>query len=505
MFFTIRFHNVLIRTKFFRFRYSITICKNLNTCRRGGPILSVGRILGLFDSPLEVSRFIDELPLGIVVTDLDRRVLLLSRALEAMTGFGREEVWGVPCPYVLRSNLCGHNCPVARAKEKNAPVTADGNIINREHRKIPVRITASPLKDGKGDIVGFLETLEETKAPYRLDENVSEIDSFSHIIGRSEKMRDLFQLIPVVAQTDSSLLITGETGTGKDLFAEGIHNASTRADGTFIKINCGALPETLLESELFGHKRGAFTGAVNDKVGRLRLAHSGTLYLTEIGDLPLSLQVKLLTFLDDKVVYPLGSPSGFEADVRVIAATHRNLARMVKEGLFRQDLLFRLNVVHFHLPPLRERGKDVGLLLDHFMKVYSTRFRKGIREFSRDAQSFLLHYGYPGNVRELRNIVEYASSICQTETVGMEHLPAYVINEDGENAGEEDVPEGDLPSPGMEGIPGRTKGMNWADIERRLIIETLMKVNGHRSRAAEILGWGRTTLWRKMKQYGLAS
>ena len=467
--------------------------------------MSLGRILDLFESPLEVSRFIDEIPLGIVITDLDRRVLLLNRSLEAMSGFGREEVWGVPCPYVLRSNLCGHNCPVVRARANSAPVTADGNIINREHKKILVRITVSPLKDDKGNIVGFLETLEETKAPYRLDEDTSEINAFSRIIGRSEKMKELFKLIPVVAQTDSSLLLTGETGTGKDVLAEAVHKTSTRADGTFIKINCGAVPETLLESELFGHKKGAFTGAVSDKVGRLRLAHNGTLYLTEIGDLPLSLQVKLLTFLDDKVIHPLGSPSGFEADVRVIAATHRNLDQMVKEGLFRQDLLFRLKVVHFHLPPLRERGKDIGLLLDHFIKIYSDRFQKRIQGFSQDAQAFLLHYGYPGNVRELRNIVEYATSICQAETVGMEHLPAYIFNEAEENAREEGAQEDDLLSPGKYGISARTTGMKWADIEKRLIIETLVKVNGHRSRAAEILGWGRTTLWRKMKQYGLAS
>jgi len=467
--------------------------------------LSLGQILDLFESPLEVSRFIDEIPLGIVITDLDRKILLLNRSMEAMSGFECEEVWGVPCPYVLRSSLCGHNCPVVKAKANSAPVTVDGNIINRERKKIAVRFTVAPLKDGNGDIVGFLETLEETKAPYGLDESASETDTFNRIIGRSEKMKELFQIIPVVAQTDSSLLLTGETGTGKDVLAEAIHKASTRADGTFVKINCGAVPETLLESELFGHKKGAFTGAVSDKVGRLRLAHNGTCYLTEIGDLPLSLQVKLLTFLDDKVIHPLGSPSGFEADVRVIAATHRDLDLMVKEGLFRQDLLFRLKVMHFHLPPLRERGKDIGLLLDHFMKIYTARFSKRIREFSRDAQAFLLHYGYPGNVRELRNIVEYATSICQAETVGMEHLPAYVINEAGEDTYEEKVREDDLLSSGKDGPLSPTAGMNWADIEKRLIIETLVKVNGHRGRAAEVLGWGRTTLWRKMKQFGLAS
>jgi two-component system response regulator AtoC len=316
-------------------------------------------------------------------------------------------------------------------------------------------------------------------------------------------MEKLFRLIPVVAQTDSSILITGETGTGKDVLAEVIHNTSDRAKGSFIKINCGALPETLLESELFGHKKGAFTGAVNDKMGRLKLAHNGTLYLTEIGDLPLTLQVKLLTFLDDKVVYPLGSTSGFQADVRVIAATHRNLEQMVEEGLFRQDLLFRLNVVRLHLPPLRERVGDIDLLLDHFLKIFSGRFGKKIRSFSPQAKRLLQDYAYRGNVRELKNIVEYASNICQTESIGIEHLPAYLTDETILDQDHEALESGlleDSPESQRE-----LSGMDWAAIERRLIVDTLVKVNGKRSKAAEVLGWGRSTLWRKMKQYGLES
>ena len=283
--------------------------------------------------------------------------------------------------------------------------------------------------------------------------------------------------------------------------AEEIHKASDRADGPFVKINCGALPENLLESELFGHKKGAFTGADSDKLGRLRLAHQGTLYLTEIGDLPLPLQVKLLTFLDDKIVFPLGSTDGFQADVRVIAATHRNLERMVRDGLFRQDLLFRLNVVRFHLPPLRERGGDVRLLLDHFLKLYTGRFGKNIKDFSLPARGFLLNYPYPGNVRELRNIIEYATGICSVDTIGMEHLPTYLTEETAADGGT--APESRGPETVDYPVRSQTEGRRWADIERQLIVETLLKARGHKSKAAEILGWGRTTLWRKMKQYGL--
>lgn len=436
--------------------------------------------------------------------DVDRRIMFLNRSFELLTGFDRDEVWNLPCRDVLRTNICHQKCPVIKTRKSNTPVTFDCNIINKEHQKIPVRITAVPLHDIKGNIVGFLETVEDIRGLQQLDGHIQQIDGFDQIIGRSSKMQELFRLIPVIAQTDSSVLITGETGTGKDVIAEVIHKASDRSTGPFIKINCGALPETLLESELFGHKKGAFTGAVGDKLGRLRLAHNGTLYLTEIGDLSLPLQVKLLTFLDDKIVYPLGSTSGFQAEVRIIAATHRNLEKMVKEGLFRHDLLFRLNVVRLHLPPLRDRGGDINLLLDHFLKIFCARFGKKGKKLSPKVRHILLSYAYPGNVRELRNIVEYATNICQSGLIEMEHLPPY-LEEGRITTHEDDVLESEIPFRPEHKTQGQTAEMNWAAIERQLIVDTLLRVNGRRSKAAEILGWGRTTLWRKMKQYGLES
>ena len=466
--------------------------------------ISFGQINGLFHSPVHLSSLIDEISLGVVIMDLERRILLLNRAFEVLCGFDRDEVWSTPCRDVLRTNTCHQKCPVIQAGKSNAPVTVEGNIINREHQKISVRLTAVPLNDVMGNVVGFLETVEDIRGLQPLNGKIQQINGVNQLIGRNSKMQKLFQLIPVIAQTDSSVLITGETGTGKDVIAEVIHKASERSTGPFIKINCGALPETLLESELFGHKKGAFTGAVGDKLGRLRLAHNGTLYLTEIGDLPLTPQVKLLTFLDDKIVYPLGSTSGFQAEVRVIAATHRNLEKMVKDGLFRHDLLFRLNVVRLHLPPLRERAEDISLLLDHFLKVFSARFGKIVKKFSPRVRHTLLNYAYPGNVRELRNIVEYAANICQSELIEMEHLPPY-LEEGTITSHEDDVLETEVPFPAKRGAQEQTAGMNWAAIERQLIVDSLLKVNGHRSKAAEILGWGRTTLWRKMKQYGLES
>ena len=278
---------------------------------------------------------------------------------------------------------------------------------------IPVRITSAPMKNLDGDTIGYLETIEDIRPLKRLDESSSRAYKFDDVIGRSKEMKKIFDILPTLAQSDASVLITGETGTGKDMVAEIIHNSSDRSKGPFVKINCGALPETLLESELFGHRKGAFTGAVENKPGRFRMAHNGTLFLTEIGDLPISLQAKLLTFLDDKEVFPLGSTKGFIADVRVIAATNLNLERCVANGFFRKDLLFRLNVLRIHLPPVRQRRGDIQLLLDHFLNVVSAKLGKNNMWLSKNAQNILTAYPYPGNVRELQNIIEYAVHICK--------------------------------------------------------------------------------------------
>jgi PAS domain S-box-containing protein len=458
-------------------------------------------IQGLFKSPVGLSPLLDEIPLGIVVLGSDRRILSINRTTEALTGFAQEEARGIPCHHILRSNLCFQTCPLLRMGAESEPICLEGNIINRDRQKIPVRVTFSPIKDFHGHLTGFLEAVEDIRILQELDAKKGQAYSYGHLIARSPQMERVFQILPGIAQTDSSVLVTGETGTGKDLLAEAIHQASNRAKGPFIKVNCGALPETLLESELFGHERGAFTGAVQSKPGRFRLAHNGTLFLTEIGDLPLSLQVKLLTFLDDKVVYPLGSTKGIHVDVRTIAATHRDLERMVKEERFRQDLLFRLNVVRLHIPPLRERGEDVRLLLDHFLLSFTSEFKKPITGFSEEALKLLLQYPYPGNVRELRNIVEYAANICQEDTIQLHHLPAYLTESKPDLKTSVQYQEEVLPAR-EETLSDGT--LNWPEMERKMILDALIKAKGRRSEAAALLGWGRSTLWRKMKQYEIA-
>ncbi|MCF8145305.1 MAG: sigma 54-interacting transcriptional regulator [Deltaproteobacteria bacterium] len=455
----------------------------------------------LFSSPLALSVLLDSIPVGVAVLDDHRRLLYFNQYLESLTGFHREQVWGLPCCDVLRADVCPRRCPSAtKTSGSDAGSSLEGDIINKDRRKIPVRLSSIPLFKEDGSVLGYMEVVEDIRL-LKASETAGHAYSFGEMIGHSPKMEELFRIMPVIAQTDSSVLITGETGTGKDLAAEAIHQASERAREPFIKINCCALPDTLLESELFGHIKGAFTGAVSDKPGRMRLGHKGTVYLTEVGDLPLSLQVKLLTFLDDKIIYPLGGTKGFQADVRVIAATHRPLERMVRDGHFREDLLFRLNVVRLHLPPLREREGDIDLLMGHFLGLFSGRFHKKINGFSEKAEPILKKYAYPGNVRELRNAIEYAVNICQDERIRPEHLPAYMT-----------APQSSASEPGTPVMAGpsellstlsRSQGTNWPEMERQMIINALIQAKGRKNKAASALGWGRSTLWRKINQHGL--
>ncbi|NLI82804.1 MAG: sigma 54-interacting transcriptional regulator [Deltaproteobacteria bacterium] len=466
--------------------------------------LSLPLITGLFDSPIELHRLLDHLPMALAILDTERRMVFLNRAIQGLTGFREEEVRGIPCAYILRANICQFKCPLLNPASHSEIQSCEGDIINRDHHKVPVRITYAPVKTSGGKLKGFLEAVEDLRFAGAIDKRSAATYGFGELVGRSPQMERIFHVLPMIAQSDSSVLITGETGTGKDLLAEAIHQASQRAKGPFVKVNCGALPETLMESELFGHQKGAFTGAVGNKPGRFQLAHNGSLYLTEIGDLPLPLQVKLLTFLDDRVVYPLGSTRGFAANVRVIAATHRNLEKMVREGRFREDLLFRLNVVRLHLPPLRERQDDVRLLLDHFLNGFTTEFRKPLKGFSAKALRILLDYSYPGNVRELKNIAEYALNICQEEYIGPKHLPSYLTEGRVHMARTMDVVPMETPSIAT-GAGSLEAVADWGTLEQKMILDALLRTGGRRGRAADLLGWGRSTLWRKMKQYGLES
>lgn len=449
--------------------------------------------------------FIDEIPIGIAILDRERRVISINRTMSALTGQSNERAVGILCRDILRARICIENCPASTQLKRTGSNSCETDIINLERQKIPVRLTSAPIYGQTGEIEGFIETIEDLRHLKKLEITKQSAYNFSTIVGKSQEMEKIFNILPILAQSDTSILITGETGTGKDLIAEAIHQASPRVNGPFIKVNCGALPESLLESELFGHQKGAFTGAVENKPGRFRLAHNGTLFLTEIGDLPLSLQVKLLTFLDDKIVYPLGSPKGFPANVRIVAATHRDLEQMAKEGLFRKDLLFRLNVARLHLPSLRERKGDIRILLEHFRQNFNIEIKKNIKGFSKQALSLLLSHSYSGNIRELRNIVEYAVNICQGTEIETDHLPIYLTDLKDisfYSKSEETLPAAELPASSQ--TQSQPDPMNsWKNTEKRMIIETLVKSGGRKSKAADLLGWSRSTLWRKMREHGI--
>lgn len=459
---------------------------------------------------LDLKGLLDSMTLGVLFVDVERRILTLNRFFEALTGYSREEVIGVSGDNVMRSNLSALDDPVGKALQHGKSTTVEGDIINQGRKKIPIRFNISPLKLTNGKKAGAIITLEDISLLKDLDSKVHGFSGQEQIIGQSRKMQEIFELLPIAARTDASVLITGETGTGKDLVAEAIHKSSARSRYPFIKVNCGALPESLLESELFGHVKGAFTGADKDKLGMFRLAHGGTLFLTEIGDLSLPLQVKILTVLDDKEFFPVGGSKKISVDVRIITATHRDLNKLVKQGKFREDLYYRLNVLRLHLPPLREREEDFRLLLDHFYREFRSVLNKNIKGFSSNCLNILSSYHYPGNVRELRNIVEYAVNVCPNETIRPEHLPKSILAPpepsaeysthqelaDRDSLDRTTVSQDDI-SPSIRPVAA------WGDIERSLIMKALTKTGGNRTKAAEALGWSRSKLWRKIKHHAL--
>lgn len=457
---------------------------------------------------LAVHNLLDSIPHGIAVVDRDLKIVVINEFFEALTGLALTDIQGIPVDLVLRSHLADRGGGIFREiLDSGEVLILDGDLVSRDRRKLPMRYTLSPLRNRAEEVVGLVIVLGDLSPAATALGRGHEADPADALIGQSPKMREVLDLIPLIAHTEASVLITGETGTGKDKVAEAIHRRSDRAAKPFIKINCGALPESLLESELFGYVKGAFTGAVKDKPGMFTLAQGGTLFLTEIGDMPLPLQVKLLSVLDDREFYPLGGEKKIKVDVRIIAATHRPLKERVASGAFREDLYYRLNVLHLHLPPLREREADTRFLLNHFLHLFAKRTGHRVKTFSDPTLRLLLDYPFPGNIRELRNIVEYCVNICRNQQIEVEHLPKYLLARMASPPPSAPQPRMPAPPETEKGStplatpPGTSKG--WLAIEKELIINTLTQTRGNRSKAAEILGWGRTTLWRKLKTHGL--
>jgi PAS domain S-box-containing protein len=444
------------------------------------------------DSPAWTRLILDSIADGVFTVDQQGRITSFNKAAERITGFSKEEAVGQYCHEIFRSNLCFEACALKHTAETTETiVNLEVNILNRDNKEIPISISTAVVRDESGNVVGAVETFRDLSLIKQLRKEISSSYSFQDILGRSKSMLELFQILPDISQSDATVLLEGESGTGKELFAAAIHNLSSRKQQALIKVNCAALPETLLESELFGYKKGAFTDAKSDKPGRFRQANGGTILLDEIGDMSKGTQVKLLRVLEQKEFEPLGSTKTERVDVRIITATNRNLMEMMHRREFREDLFFRINVIRLNIPPLRERREDIPLLIDHFMERINLKQSKQIKKVSPSALRILLNYDFPGNVRELENIIEHAIILTKGIEIQPRNLPSYLRSKQIEP-------------------PARAKISEEQDlavlerVERDLIASALERNGGSTAAAAKELGIHRSTLWRKMKRYGIA-
>jgi PAS domain S-box-containing protein len=426
---------------------------------------------------------------GVFTVNNENKITFMNEAAEKITGYTRKEALGRNCYDVFRADICLTRCALRESIQTktqivNLPVT----ILNQQGKEIPISISTAVLKNEKGQIIGGVETFRDLSVIEALRKELSQKYLLADIISKNHRIQEIFSILPDIAKSDSTVLIQGASGTGKELFAKALHNLSRRKTKPFIKVNCAAIPETLLESELFGYVKGAFTDAKKDKPGRFALADGGTIFLDEVGDMPPSLQVKLLRVLQEKEFEPLGSTKAVKANVRIVAATKQDLTQLVRQGNFRDDLYYRLNVVRIELPPLAERREDIPLLINAFMEKFNARMGKHVIGVSNKALKFLLEYNYPGNVRELENIMEHAFVLCKDNLIRLDCLPREIVGVQRE------AKESQL-------FIGEKTPLEQAEAK---IIETALKRNeGNRLKTAAELAMSRVTLWRKMKKYGL--
>jgi len=447
---------------------------------------------------------VDSINEGVFTVNEDFQVTSFNNAAERITGIERTEAIGKKCHEVLKGSICQSGCALRATLQSGQPsrnVRVD--VLNSDLERVPITVSTAVLKDKDGTMIGGVEIFRDISEVESLRKELSGRHRFRDIIGQSAAMQEVFAVIPQLAQADSAVLITGPSGTGKEMIAQAIHDLSPRREGPFIRVNCGALPDTLLESELFGHARGAFTGAIQSHPGRFTQASGGTLFLDEIGDVSPAFQVKLLRALEGGEIQPLGEAKTVRVDVRLISATNRDLETLMREGVFREDLYYRIRVIQVELPPLARRREDIPPLIAHFSRKLAARTGREAPQLAKNALVALLDYHYPGNVRELRNILERAFVLCTGATIDLRHLPAEVT---GTTAAHRDKPPGSrrrpvdrrlaevsIDPPSREHLPR----------EARRLVATLDAHGWNRSETAAALGIGRTTLWRRMREYGL--
>jgi PAS domain S-box-containing protein len=432
---------------------------------------------------------LDSVADGVFTINEKGAITFFNRAAEEITGFTKDEALGHNCFDIFRANICQTNCALKETiKTGKEIINLPINIINKDGKELPISVSTAVLRDEKGKIKGGVETFKDLSAIEELRKELRQQYTFQDIVSKNHRIQEIFQILPDIAESDSTVLIQGPSGSGKELFAQAIHALSLRKDKPFIKVNCGALPDNLLESELFGYVRGAFTDAKRDKPGRFALANGGTIFLDEIGDMSPALQVKLLRVLQDREYEPLGGTSTLRVDVRVVAATNKDLSKLVQSRQFRDDLYYRLNVVKVELPPLSRRREDISLLIEHFVEKFNLKTGKNLSGVSHEVMAFLMRYDFPGNVRELENIIEHAFVMCKGDMIDLRHLPPELIERSEEDLLEERG--GDSP-------------LQRAEAES--IRKALERNRGNRLHTARELGIDRSTLWRKIKRYNIVA
>jgi sigma-54 dependent transcriptional regulator, acetoin dehydrogenase operon transcriptional activator AcoR len=425
---------------------------------------------------------------GTFTIDNDWNVTSFNKSAETITGFKRSEALGKKCWDIFNSAICRNGCHMEQTIHKGKPMIGNElEILNKDGRKIPIRVNSGSLLNNKMENIGAVETFIDISEVKNLSAHLDEFYKFENIVGRNKEISQVFASLESVSQTDSSVLITGESGTGKELAARAIHLKSSRKKMPFIAVNCSAYVETLIESELFGHEKGSFTGAVKTRIGKFELAQGGTLFLDEIGDLSLSVQTKLLRVLETREFERVGGNKIIKLNARIIVATNKNLSEAIATGRFREDLFYRINIINIHMPALRKRFDDLPLLIKHFIEVFNNKFNKKVKQLSAPVYDILSEYDWPGNIRELENVIEHCYVMCSGDVIDMECLPKrlreqkYKIKSHMENS----------------------SGDYLKNAERELIISTLEKCNHNRTKAAKELNINTSTLWRKMKKLSI--
>jgi PAS domain S-box-containing protein len=422
---------------------------------------------------------------GVFTVDLEWRITSFNRAAEEITGVSRKEATGRRCSEVFRSSMCGADCALQQTLKTGKPVIGkSGYIIDADGNRVPISVSTAVLRDAEGRVIGGAETFRDLSEVEALRRELEGRFRVGDLVSRSPLMQKVFEVLPAIAASPSTVLILGETGTGKELVARAIHSLSPRREGPFVAVNCGALPDSLLESELFGYKAGAFTGATKDKPGRFALAKGGTIFLDEIGEVSQALQVRLLRVLQERTYEPLGATRSETADARIIVATNKDLAEQTRKGAFREDLYYRVNVVRVELPPLRRRKEDIPLLVDQFIERFNRLQRKSIQGIAGEALSLLMAHDWPGNVRELENIIERSFILCHEGFIGIGHLPE------------------ELTAHGAASTDSDVRSAH--DLLDAQAIRAALERNAfNRLATAKELGIHKTTLFRRMKRLGI--